>query len=180
MKVIETARTAVRSPYATLSHCWGLGTFVRLLPETKKPYIEGEGVPWQMLTKNFQEAIEVARFLGIEYIWIDSLCIIQGPEGDFTTEGGLMHQVYRNSYINIAIVDSADSTGGVFRERDPGDVAPVMYQPKSEDKSTMFGSKAWRVVAGDTYENELLNTKLYVRGWVFQGKEPIVSAPSIY
>jgi len=171
MKVIETAKTAVRSPYATLSHCWGLLEFVRLLPTTKKQYIEEEGVPWQMLTKNFQEAIVVARFLGIEYIWIDSLCIIQGPDGDFKTEGELMHQVYRNSYVNIAIVDSANSEGGVFRDRDPGDVAPVTYQSEPDETSAMFGSKAWRVVAGDIYESELLNTKLYVRGWVFQGKE---------
>lgn len=170
MKVIETKHTSVRSPYATLSHCWGAGTFVRLLPETTKQYIYGEGVPWHMLTKNFQEAIEVARYVGIEYIWIDSLCIIQGPKGDFGTEGGLMHQVYRNSYCNIAIVDSADSTGGAFRERDPGDVATVVYQPEHGAKASVFGEKPWRVVAADIYESELMNTKLYVRGWVFQGK----------
>jgi hypothetical protein len=172
MKVIETAKTAVRSPYATLSHCWGPGKFVRLLPETKKEYIEGEGVPWQMMTENFKGAIEVARFLEIEYIWIDSLCIIQGAGGDFNTEGGLMHQVYRNSYCNIAIADSADDAGGVFRDRNPNNVAPVRYLPDHSPKSAMFGSKAWRVVAGDMYESELLNTKLYVRGWVFQGKTP--------
>jgi hypothetical protein len=170
MKVIETANTTIHSPYATLSHCWGPGTFVRTLPETKQEFIGGEGVPWQSMTKNFKEAIEVARFLGIDYIWIDSLCIIQGDGGDFETEGGLMHKVYRNSYCNIAIADSADGAGGAFRERNPTDVVPVRYQPEADHEGSIFGSHAWRVVAGDLYESDLLSTKLYIRGWAFQGK----------
>lgn len=167
IKIIETASTPVRGPYATLSHCWGLAKFVTLIPETKKLFME-EGVPWNMLTKNFRQTIKVARRLGIGYIWIDSLCIIQGPQGDFNTEGAKMHQVYRNSYCNIAIVDSADSTGGLFRDRDPEDVAPLRYQAKVE--SPMFGSKVWRIVPGDLWDRELLSTKLYGRGWVFQGE----------
>ncbi|KAF2679352.1 HET-domain-containing protein [Lentithecium fluviatile CBS 122367] len=167
IKVIETGKASVRSPYATLSHCWGRKPIHCLMPDNYKRYVEEEGVPWHLLTRNFQEAIEVARFLGIKYIWIDSLCIIQDGI-DFKKEGEKMHAVYRNSYCNIAIVDSEDSTGGLFRKREPGDVAPVMYQPDLQDDSGMFGNKAWRVLASDMYETELLKTKLYVRGWVFQ------------
>jgi hypothetical protein len=168
LKVIETRKSNVRSPYATLSHCWGKKRFVCLLPENEKHFIE-EGVPWQLLTTNFREAVEVARFLGIEYIWIDSLCIIQGKDGDFETEGARMHSVYRNSYCNIAIADSVDSEGGLFRSRDAEDVVPVRYQPDPQEESAMFGDRAWRVVPSDMYENELLRTDLYMRGWVFQG-----------
>lgn len=64
-KVIETATTPVRGPYASLSHCWGGDKFVELLPETRKQFMT-DGVPWQMMTKNFQDAIEVVRFLGVE------------------------------------------------------------------------------------------------------------------
>jgi hypothetical protein len=90
MEVIETGETIIRSPYATLSHCWGKKIFACLLPGFEKHFI-GEGVPWQLLTTNFKQAVEVARLLGIEYIWIDSLCIIQGKDGDFVTEGAQMH-----------------------------------------------------------------------------------------
>ncbi|KAF2795819.1 HET-domain-containing protein [Melanomma pulvis-pyrius CBS 109.77] len=165
IRVIETAATPVRGPYISLSHCWGLLKFVELKPETRKQFME-EGVPWSLFTKNFQEAIEVARFLDVGYIWIDSLCIIQGPDGDFMSEANKMHQVYRNSYCNVAIVDSQDSRGGLFRERDPNDVLPVRYQPK--ELSAMFGKKAWRAVPEDLWDSELLQTFLYRRGWVFQ------------
>lgn len=170
MRVVETTKTEVRSPYATLSHCWGPREFVRLLRTTEKQFVHEEGVPWDWLTKNFQQAVEVARVLEIEYIWIDSLCIVQGDNGDFAAEGALMHQVYRNSYCNIAIVDSEDEKGGLYRKRNPEDVAPVRYQPPPRGNSAMFGSKTWRVLRSDLYESELLKTKLYGRGWVFQGK----------
>jgi hypothetical protein len=79
-----------------------------------------------------------------------------------------MHLVYRNSYCNIAVVDAKDSTGGAFRKRDPEDVAPVRYEPTVD--SSWFGSKIWVVVPEDLWERQLLQSFLYVRGWVFQGK----------
>jgi len=33
-----------------------------------------EGVSWEELSKTFQEATILTRELGINYIWIDSLC----------------------------------------------------------------------------------------------------------
>lgn len=176
MRIVETATTPVTGPYASLSHCWGLKEFVRLLPENRKTFME-EGVPWWRLPKNFQEAIEVARFLNIRYIWIDSLCIIQGKAGDFHLEASKMHQVYRNSYCNIAVVDSSDSTGGLFRERDPNDVAPVRYEPAKE--SAMFGDKAWRVMSSNVWDSELLSSSLYLRGWVFQGRSRTRHTPLV-
>jgi hypothetical protein len=59
--------------YTTLSHCWG------------------EVVPFRLLTSNieelkhsktFREAIEVTRKLFVQYLWVDSLCIIQDSKVD--------------------------------------------------------------------------------------------------
>ncbi|KAH7123678.1 heterokaryon incompatibility protein-domain-containing protein [Dendryphion nanum] len=165
VRVVEKTNLNIDSPYITLSHCWGKDTFVRLLPTTYKQFTE-VGVPWDWLTTNFAQAIEVTRFLGIKYIWIDSLCIIQGPNGDWANEAGKMHQVYRNSYCNIAVVDSKDDKGGLYRKRRPDEVLPFSYQAKSE--SAMFGNRVWKMVAGDLWETELMQTPLYKRGWVFQ------------
>lgn len=78
-----------------------------------------------------------------------------------------MHQVYRNSYCNIALVHSRNSKGGAFGKRNPRDVAPVRYIPKQD--SARFGHKPWSVLAEDLWDRELL-APLYVRGWVFQGR----------
>lgn len=127
-----------------------------------------EGVAWNLLTKNFQQAIKVARFLDVGYIWIDSLCIIQGSAEDWKREASRMHLVYRNSYCNIAIVDAADKNGGAFRDRLPENILPTLYSPRT-DLPMFSGKTAWRVILKDMWESELLQSFLYVRAWVFQG-----------
>ncbi|KAE8822707.1 hypothetical protein HRS9139_10047 [Pyrenophora teres f. teres] len=167
IRVIETATTSVQGPYCTLSHCWGLIEFQQLRDANRERFMK-EGIPWHLFTKNFQDAIKVARSLEVGYIWIDSLCIIQKSKADWDKEAGRMHLVYRNSYCNIAVVDSKDSTGGAFRNRAPKNVRPVRYMPVRD--SPLFGNKEkkWIVVPEDLWERELIQSFLYVRGWVFQ------------
>jgi hypothetical protein len=79
-----------------------------------------------------------------------------------------MHKVYRNSYCNIAAADAKDSTGGLFREREPHDV--VLARFEAQGATTIFGQQKWRVVRGDLWQHGLLRRSLYKRGWVYQGQ----------
>jgi hypothetical protein len=171
VRLVKTAAEGITGPYITLSHCWGPRTkeneFLTTQGETEKEYMT-TGVKISALSTNFQQAIGVAKFIGVRYIWIDSLCIIQGEHSDFPIEGSLMHKVYRNSYCNIAAADSEDSRGGIFRGRNPADILPGKYE--GDGGSAMFGTKAWRIVPEDLWEEELLGSSIYTRGWVFQGK----------
>ena len=164
IRVVETTPNNIKGPYLTLSHCWGKATLLTLTRE-EEARLKGPGAHMTELPKNFQEAIVVARFIGLQYIWIDSLCICQGKGGDFETEGQLMHKVYRYSYCNIAIADSSDSRGGIFRDRDPYSIIP----PKlSTDTSSKLGEGTWRILPSDLWTSSLLGSKIYTRGWVFQ------------
>ena len=105
--------------YATLSHCWGdpnnrpLSTTDQTLP-CRQRGIEDEALP-----KTFRHAVKVCREIGIEYIWIDSLCIIQEQETqeDWAKEAPKMGVVYGNSILNISAAAAADSTQGLWKER---------------------------------------------------------------
>jgi hypothetical protein len=171
VRLVITAIEHTTGPYITLSHCWGLPT-----PDNSFLTTQGEkvleytikGIKIADLSVNFQQAIGIARFMGIRYMWIDSLCIIQGPQSDFLTEGQLMHKVYRYSYCNLAAADAVDSRGGFFRSRNPADILPGRYQ--GDGSSAMFGTTTWRIMPEDLWEVELLNSSIYTRGWVFQGK----------
>jgi hypothetical protein len=61
--------------YIALSHCWG--TDQNLTTERATVPERLQGIRFDILPKTFQDAISITRILGIEYIWIDSLCIIQ-------------------------------------------------------------------------------------------------------
>lgn len=132
------------------------------------------GIAWALLPRNFRNAIEVARALDVGYIWIDSLCIVQGEGGDFATEGQLMHLVYRNSFCNLAAVDSEGCQGGFFPDGlpapAPGYLAGTVAASSS---SSVFGVRSWHILPSDLWESRLLAKVLYTRGWVFQGKVDI-------
>jgi len=160
-------------PYVTLSHCWGEIEILRLVDGNKPVLMNPEkGIEWAQLTKTFQDAIAVTRKLGVRYIWIDSLCIVQwtseSAHGDFATEGQLMHKVYRNSFCNIAAADSSNGNGGLFRSDAARDkIVPKAVELRREDEK---GAGEWYILKGDYWAQHLLDRILYTRGWVFQGK----------
>jgi hypothetical protein len=165
VKLVITADHNLRTSYCTLSHSWGIVPFITTTEDKLNEY-KTTGIEVTELPKNFRHAIDVARFIGMKYIWIDSLCIIQKDGGkDFGREGQLMHRVYQNSYCNIVAADSGDSGGGLFRTREPSKIIPAKYKG---NQSKLFGQKMWSVIPGDLWDAQLLGTKIYTRGWVFQ------------
>ncbi|KAH8649345.1 heterokaryon incompatibility protein-domain-containing protein [Xylariales sp. PMI_506] len=104
--------------YATLSHCWGTDANDRPFKttrssESKNRYL----IPWQSLSKTFQDAIRISRYLGLDYIWIDSLCIIQDDSDDWKREAGKMADIYSNSYISIMNPNGIKPSSGCFADR---------------------------------------------------------------
>ena len=79
-RLIETAERMPSGPYVTLSHRWA-SSGQQVLTTTNN--IEAFKVQVTMLPKTFRDAITVARRLGIRYLWIDSLCIVQDDSLDW-------------------------------------------------------------------------------------------------
>ena len=109
--------------YMTLSHCWGLTPIFRLLSSNLD--ILHTAIPWDSLALTFRNAITVTRRLGIQYLWIDSLCIIQDSPADWLHEGTLMGKVYKYSHCNIAATGAPDGQHGLFTARDPNMIRPL-------------------------------------------------------
>ncbi|KAF1978655.1 hypothetical protein BU23DRAFT_421303, partial [Bimuria novae-zelandiae CBS 107.79] len=86
--------------YLTLSHRWSQGPVCKLvmdnLPDFRKD------IPIRDLSITFQDAIEATNSLGFEYIWIDSLCIIQDSTHDWAAEVTQMAQIYENAACNLS------------------------------------------------------------------------------
>jgi hypothetical protein len=153
--------------YATLSHCWGL---VHPLTTTRDTYAQRmHGIAIEELPKTFRDAVLVARKLGIRYLWIDSLCIIQGDVTDWEIESSRMAGVYSNAYVNLAASSSRDSRGGLFRE------GRARYlEIKKEDESGNPYQVFVRLGLEASHRSGLhiwvhsLSTPLLDRAWVYQ------------
>ena len=97
--------------YACLSYCWGSGTQpMALTRETLQSYTEN--VPLIDMPQSVQDAVTVCRKLGLRYIWIDSLCILQDSPEDKAHEIAQMGQIYSNADITISAASADDCRSG--------------------------------------------------------------------
>ncbi|KAF2621208.1 HET-domain-containing protein [Macroventuria anomochaeta] len=99
--------------YACLSHCWGsTGPSFTLTKDTFE--LLKAGMSSAELPRTFREAIELCLRLGIRYLWIDALCIIQQDKDDWKEAAATMASIYENAFVTIAATRSSDSEGGCF------------------------------------------------------------------
>ncbi|KAF9878233.1 hypothetical protein CkaCkLH20_04271 [Colletotrichum karsti] len=105
-----------RIPYAALSYCWGGQGNTRLLSTNADEY--RTRLPSESLPRTISEAIEITRRMGVRYLWVDALCIMQDSTSDLEQELSRMGDIYFNAWLTIAAKDSAESSQGCFRERD--------------------------------------------------------------
>lgn len=54
------------------------------------------------LPATIQDAIELARCLGVQYLWVDSLCIIQDDTQDWAHESAQMSTVYAQAFLTVS------------------------------------------------------------------------------
>lgn len=113
--------------------------------------------------RNFADAIDLCRILGVKYIWIDSLCIIQSDANDFSKEAPRMHQVYGSSYLNIAATSARNSTEGLHRKRRINLLSPSIVPCHWQGRHRYL-----KVIREDFWSGELLAEPLYKRAWVAQ------------
>jgi hypothetical protein len=100
--------------YCALSHCWGGTVDFKL---TGNELDQMQSLQMNLLPRNFQHAIAITRQLGVCYLWIDSLCIIQDDTGEWEAQSAKMGLVYANAKCVISATASKNSTGCCFVPR---------------------------------------------------------------
>ena len=112
----QTKSSNVNRPYAALSHCWGLSQPFITTSETLEE--RKQGISITVLPQTYQDAIKIARTLGLRYLWIDSLCIIQNDTQDWQREAAKMAAVYRDANIVIGASNASADSEGFLCKRD--------------------------------------------------------------
>jgi hypothetical protein len=73
------------------------------------------------LPKTIKDAITITRNLGVQYLWVDALCVIQGNDQDaikdWQSHSALMDQIYGNYFLAIGVGASPDVRQGIFHDR---------------------------------------------------------------
>ncbi|KAH8881099.1 HET-domain-containing protein [Thozetella sp. PMI_491] len=146
--------------YITLSHVWGSEQVLTLTRETFATL--KQGVSLDDLPRVFREAVGLTRRLGVRYLWVDSLCILQDCVDDWQTESSSMDKIYRHGICNIAASSAANAQEALFWERDPGLGGPFpatwSWSGRQEDCQLFF----------DWFHLINNHCVLNKRGWVLQ------------
>ena len=165
IRLVEGIELTAR--FAALSHCWGMG---KHLITTKSSLAEHKkSIAMPSLPKTFQDAVAICRFLGIDYLWIDSLCIIQDDERDWEEESHKMGSVYQYAHLVISADTAADSSVGCFTRRDR---SIALESASNDGHNSVVCLSARRAIQHAQYTNAFADHEyrdpLSYRAWVLQ------------
>lgn len=101
--------------YAALSYCWGGPQPVTLTTLTRSEMLRG--IATSTLPQTIQDAITVTRKLGLRYLWVDALCIIQDSASDRDAEIAKMDRLYQNAQLTISAASAERCQDGFLATR---------------------------------------------------------------
>ncbi|CAG7560595.1 unnamed protein product [Fusarium equiseti] len=154
--------------YVTLSHCWG----GEQPTTTTSSNLEALSncIDFERLPIVFQQAMLVARKVGVEYIWIDSLCIIQDSQSDWELESAKMCDYYENAYLTISTATSPNPNIPFLGPRD------IKWKPVELQLVIQEGHEPMMAQRIATTPEE--QGMLFTRGWAWQ--ESAMSSQMVY
>ncbi|KAF4454939.1 HET-domain-containing protein [Fusarium austroafricanum] len=172
------ATHGMKGSYVALSHRWNQETeTVKTTSSNYETRISGSDLG--SLTKTFQDAITLVRRLGLQYLWVDSICIIQGSE-DWDREKWKMGQYYEHALFTISAIGSVSQdtpSPGFLKARLPKSLVRLPFRQNGTRQGSVYlykrEKKDYMSFHADVEASELNS-----RGWVFQ--ERLLSKRIIY
>jgi hypothetical protein len=70
------------------------------------------------MPQTYQDAIHITHALGLRYLWIDALCIIQECPVDWLKESQNMGNIYKNSHVTVAPIANKSCRDGFLQYRE--------------------------------------------------------------
>lgn len=155
--------------YLALSHPWGPQRSMHFCTSRQNLSEHIKGIQFSALPATFRDAIRVTRSLGHRYLWIDSICIVQGPGGDFNYEAKRMEDVYSEAYCVLVASAARGQHDGFLRDRKARNYITFRRDPSPAIYICDFI---------DDFQADVLGSHLSTRGWAFQ--ERVLAKRTIY
>ncbi|GAW15934.1 hypothetical protein ANO14919_053560 [Xylariales sp. No.14919] len=169
--------------YATLSYCWGppedaakqLKTTIATLEQHVRE------IPTKNMPAVVSDTFQVCKILGIRYVWVDALCIVQGADGDWEEQSAQMSQIFGNSYLTICAVASGSCLEGFLGTRQQPVLKLGFASPKQDQGgSALYSLRPGPFEHGNPYYfsldcqgpflQDVVQSNWTQRGWVYQEK----------
>ena len=101
--------------WAALSYVWGgeqsFKTTLHSLPEMER------GFRSEVLPQTLQDAVRVCKAMSLQYLWVDSLCIVQDDPEELPHELISMPLIYQRAWVTISASTAACVSDGFLQNR---------------------------------------------------------------
>ena len=149
-------------PYVTLSYVWGRDLQFKctnsLLLSLEMKF--GLLQHWEQIPRTVQDAVNLVRLLGLRYLWVDSLCIVQDSQPDMQDQFPKMGQIYGNALLTIVAADGDDANTGLFNNSNTASRVGRQCVRYSKDLGLL--------ICPPNLNTVLKETRWASRGWTFQ------------
>ncbi|KAF9890820.1 hypothetical protein FE257_005391 [Aspergillus nanangensis] len=116
IKLVEPRN--LRAPYIALSYCWG-PTCPQTFMTTAETLAERKaGIQLFDLPRLIQDVVFIGFFLGIEYIWVDRLCVLQGDNNDFSHQAHKMEEIFGAATFTLSAASAGNENDRILVPRD--------------------------------------------------------------
>ncbi|KAJ8123648.1 hypothetical protein ONZ43_g458 [Nemania bipapillata] len=173
VRLIQQSKLIPRSvEYVALSYCWGGLAGVRLCKSNLGTLTEPTRITnWD---KTYRDAIAITRLLGIRYLWIDALCIMQPEDGDdgagladWTQHAPVMGRVYTHAACVLSATRARNTADGCVSAKMLS--AGGCHLRKSRTRSLDVDlSSSVNTVVDNLFQERVDHERLSTRGWAFQ------------
>ncbi|KAK7937826.1 HET-domain-containing protein [Apiospora aurea] len=166
VNLVERQDMAENVRWACLSYVWGGPQPIRTTKQTLHRHIN-EGIDMHTLPQTLVDAVRVCKRLGIPYLWIDALCIVQDDPEDLIRELGIMPQIYQQGYLTICASRAGNVHEGFLGEQRYSyeSFPPTKIKYKAKDGRT---GHVLLVEDDEYYGRCLLGSPINTRAWTFQ------------
>jgi len=157
--------------YICLSHRWVQPQTEALSTTTQNYASRSSAIDFSSMPHNFQHVFLTAVRFGIQYVWIDSLCVIQGSAGDWEEESSKMGDYYQLAAFTV--ISTFPSNDSSYADYSPPKPFPLVRLPYRDSAGMQKGHfyvypRASASQLGSVFEQHLKTSQLLTRGWIFQ------------
>jgi hypothetical protein len=159
--------------YAALSYCWGgNGTFKT---DAKSLKAFEENIPLEQLPQTLRDAFSLTKKIGLNYLWVDAICIVQGSQleekQEWEQESRKMGRIYSDAKIVLAATRTLNVHEGIFQPRPKISLSNDIKTPSICARRNLNHEiiTSCRTKSDKWWETNINGTfPLLSRGWGFQ------------
>ena len=145
--------------YVALSYVWGSTMTPSLTGDTFSQCSSIGGLKGLVIPRTIMDAIQLVKGIGMRYLWVDSLCIVQDDDTDKQQQLTIMDSIYNNAELLVVAATGSDANAGL---PGVGSTPRRMWQRIEKISGTQF------TTAQPSLQQVLKWSVWNSRGWTFQ------------